>query len=109
MEKRTNLFSLAILVVALNLLEILQVVFELFPAVAILTKHALGTALNIALDFFFTIPVGTRNKFLFSKKRPFEILPVVGIDTSESIMLQFRKRTKFRLELEEKEIFVHRQ
>lgn len=88
------------MVIALHLFEILDVVLEFLPAMTELALQIIRTAISVSEDFLIAVPVGTDHGLLFRRERSLKVLPVVGIDASESVMVDFGKRTELRLKIE---------
>lgn len=88
-EEGTDPFALTVGIVAFDLLEVLDMILELFPAVTTLAKNVIWTAVHVAQYFVFGVPEGTHNRLLILEEGPLEVLPVVGIDAGETVVIDF--------------------
>ena len=89
MQEGTNLFARAVVVVAVDFLEIRDVVLEFLPAMTVLAVQSVRTAVFVPQNFLFAIPKGTHHRFLVVEKGTLEVLPVVSEDTGEPIVIDF--------------------
>lgn len=95
MLKRAYLPSFTILIIALYLFEIFDMIFEFLPAMTKFTIHLVDAPIFISYYFFLSIPIGTTLSYLLMTEGSFVILPIMGVDASKSIVVDFAKRTKF--------------
>lgn len=86
--------------------EVERVKVEFLPPVAKFTLEAVGTPLEVFTNAGSVLPVGTGLGQLARKIRPFEILPVMGVEASEGIVPLPGERAKLAFEVEKKKIGV---
>jgi hypothetical protein len=89
--------------------QVLDVVLRLFPTMAIITVEPIRTPLLIFQHFFVFAPIFARTGLQFFEKRSFEILPVVRVDASISVVVDLGERTELAFEVEKEKVLGDRE
>ncbi len=76
------------------------------PPMTELAVKGLRTTIFIKRNFSIRFPIFTRRRVKFFKKRPFIVLPVMGVNAYKSIMVNFAERTELSLKVKEQEISI---
>ena len=82
-----------------------RVVLQLLPAVTLVTAETVGTTLEILKHFHVFVPVGALDGLKKGGEGALEVLPVVRVNTCESVVRQPGVGTKLRLKIKKEKFF----